>query len=124
MKKILCLIEGQDKEVLSSLLAEKHQQVVDSQRIISPVNFFKIPEGHTVPVIDPQKWAEAHTWCKVCVKGDMKKGVQSIIIPYDWNKFQKEYYLKIAQSFGYEVHEVFSRVRNEQIETPMEGNVV
>ncbi len=119
-KMKLIIIEGSDSLNLVELLLDKEAQHGIPVMCASPLDFFKDSS------IIPEKLPEAFTQCKIRVKGAMKKGVKSIVIPYTWGNhgggtWAKQYYLNLAKEFGYEVQEIFTRQRNVKQEEHHSG---
>lgn len=107
----IILIEGSGAVELAELLSDDFAQHGVTQLITSPLDFFSKTEFGEIKII-PEKLPEAFTQCKVKVKSAMKKGINSILIPYTWgNAWAKQYYLNQAQVFGYEVKEILIQSR-------------
>lgn len=119
--KTLILIDGQElsgKTTLGSNLAKMYRVGNEWERLSVTHHepdfyFFDKMWNYS---FDETKLPQAHTQCKIIVKGAMKRGDNAIIVSHHWDNFwQKKYYLNLAKQFDYDVQEIFLRAKFKSV---------
>jgi len=113
--KRLILIEGSKgsgKTTLGTMLARAYQSGNAWERPAvthwEPDFFFYDAMGMMDK--DKSKLSQAMTQCKVTIKGAMKRGDEVVILSHTWrSNWERQYYLKLAAEYGYDVQEMFLR---------------